>query len=400
MPEFAYTAGNEAGKKISGTLVASDQEELAEKLEELGLFLIQAKEVRAAKSYTLSKKVKRKELLTFTLYLNTLITAGVPLLVGLKQIADQAGESYFKQVIGSLAEDIQGGRSISESMARFPKVFNELYINVIKAGEASGNLEMVLNDLAAFLEWQSDLNKSVKKATIYPCVLIGAVGMLVLVLIVFVFPRFMTMFEGLNMELPGPTRLVIFMSDFLNNYWYVILGSIGVLIAGYIIGYRYEQGRVLIDKYKMRLPIFGSVIMKISVSRFAHYLGLLLRAGINITEAFSIVETLVGNAAIAKVVQTMREMIMGGQRISQAMERHPEFPPLVVQMISVGEMSGKLEDNLNKVSQFYDREVPDAIDKTLGMIQPLIIVFIGGVVILIALAIFLPMFDMSKAVRG
>ncbi len=160
MPEFAYTASRETGEKITGKLLAIDQEELVEKLEELELLLIQAKEIRVAKSYTLSKKVKRKDLLTFTLYLNTLITAGVPLLMGLKQIADQTEDPYFKEVIGSIAEDIRGGRAISESMARFPKVFNELFVNVIRAGETSGNLEMVLNDLAAFLEWQADLNPS------------------------------------------------------------------------------------------------------------------------------------------------------------------------------------------------------------------------------------------------
>jgi type IV pilus assembly protein PilC len=399
MPVFAYTARDEAGKKISGTLPAETQEELAERLEELQLFLVSAKEVHAARTYTLFKRVNRRDLLTFTLYLSTLITAGVPLLVGLRQIADQTKDPYFKKVINEMADDIQGGHSISESMEKHPKVFNELYVSVIKAGEASGNLELVLNDLATFLEWQGELTKSIKKATVYPCVLLGAVGGLVIILITFVFPRFMGIFGEINIELPLPTRVVMSLSDLFNDYGLIMLGVMAILTVSYFITYRYEKGRVLIDKYKMRLPIIGEVIMKISISRFAHYLGVMLRAGIDVTKAFAIVEKLVGNAAIASVVRSMREMIIGGQKISQAMERYHEFPPLVVQMISVGEMSGKLEDNLSKISMFYDREVPEAIDKTLGALQPLLIIFLAGVVIMIALSIFLPMFQMAGALK-
>ncbi|MBI5788873.1 MAG: type II secretion system F family protein [Candidatus Schekmanbacteria bacterium] len=399
MPKYTYHARNDDGDKISGELLANDLDELTEKLEGMNLFLISAKEAHEVKSYTLSKKVKRKDLLTFTIYLNTLISAGVPLLVGLQQIAEQTEDPYFKKVIFSILDDIRGGRNISEAMEKHPKVFDGLYTSVIKAGESSGSLEMVLNDLAAFLEWQDDLNKEVRKATVYPCVLLGTVGSLVLVLIVFVFPRFMKMFTDINMDLPGPTLLVISLSTFVNNYWHLLIGSLVTFIVSYKVAYRYDQGRVFIDRYKMHLPIVGVLVTKIAVSRFAHYLGLMLRAGVSLVESFEIVEKVVGNAAIAQVVHSMRDMVLGGEKISQAMERYTEFPPLVVQMIAVGEMSGKLEDNLNKVSKFYDREVPETIHKTLGAIQPLMIVFMAGVIIIIALAIFLPMFQMAGAAK-
>jgi len=338
-------------------------------------------------------------LLTFTLYLHTMITAGVPLLAGLKQIAEQTENLYMKKVINSLCEDIQAGKKISEAMERFPKVFNELYVSVIRAGEASGKLEVILQDLYNFLEWQDELVKSIRKAMVYPTVVLGAVGSLVIILIVFVFPRFMGMFADIKMELPAPTKLVIFISNFISQYWKVMLGTLAILVVAYIVAYRTPQGKVWIDKYKLRLPIFGPLIKKVSISRFAHYLGVMLRAGINVTEAFAITERLVGNADIANVVRMMREMITGGKKISEAMERFHEFPPLVIQMVSVGEMSGKLEDNLNKVSMFYDREVPEAIQKTLSSVQPLIIIFLAGVVILVALSIFLPMFQMASAIK-
>ena len=401
MPNFAYSACDADGNKVSGTLTAADEYELEVELEKRHLSLVSAKVVHQAKEISFGrKKVSRKELIRFTMYLNTMISAGVPLLAGLSQIGEQAESPYFKQVIKSVSLDIQGGQKISDAMEKHPRAFNKLYTSVIKAGEASGKLEMILKDLIVFLEWQEELHKKIKKATMYPAILFCTVSSLVLVLVVFVFPQFMTMFDGLNIELPGPTVAVINVSDFVRNYWQLIFGSVIVLIASYKIAKRYPGGRYFIDKYKMELPIFGEMVAKVAISRFAHYLGLVLRAGVDITESLTIVQNLVGNEAIARVVQGMREMILGGKKVGEAMERYPVFPPLVVQMIVVGEMSGKLEQNLGKVSEFYDREVPEAIDKCLGTLQPLIIVVMAAVVITVALAIFLPMFMMGQSIRA
>ncbi len=289
---------------------------------------------------------------------------------------------------------------MSEAMSSYPRVFNELFVSVIRVGEASGKMDAVLADLIEFLDWQVKLRGEVKQATTYPLVMISMVCILVGVLIVFVFPPFMKMFLDMKLELPLPTRVVIMVSNGVRTYWLYGITLIITLILTYIISYRYEKGRLLIDRYKLRLPVFGVVMQKISISRFSHYLSLMLRSGIDISQSLTIVERLVGNAAIAQGVKSIRELIIGGVSLSKAMVKCSEFPPLVIQMISVGEISGKLEDNLNKVSRFYDREVPEAIKRTLAIIQPLVIVFMALVVLWIALSIFLPMFSIRSSITG
>ena len=271
-------------------------------------------------------------------------------------------------------------------------------MSVIRAGEASGNLESVLKDLILFLEWQEEIISSIRQATIYPIIVLTAVIGLVVLLMTFVFPRFMVIFEKANVPLPLPTRIVMAVSHFLVHDWgYIIIGVILFIIL-FRIFIKTDTGRHVIDRLKLRIPIFGKLILKINLSRFAHYLGSLIRAGIDITQSLVIVEKVIGNVILADIIRLMRARVQAGEFMSDTLREYPEFPPLVVRMISIGESSGNLEDTLSKVSTFYDREVPVTIKKVFAIFEPLIIVFLASIVLLMALSMFLPLYQMMGVI--
>jgi len=394
MPAFKYRAADNSGKGISGVLSAENEQALQAHLKQMRLTLISAKETKPRKEFRFGGRIKRKELITFTVHLQTIISAGVPIIQGLNDLIEQTGNAYFKHILEDVRASIQAGSSLSEALGRYPRAFSALYVSVIQAGEASGNLESVLKDLTAFLEWQEEIISSIRQATIYPIIVLTAVIGLVILLMTFVFPRFTVIFEQTNVPLPLPTRIVMAISHFLVHDWgYLILGIILFVILFRMFS-KTDTGRHVIDRLKLSIPIFGTLILKINLSRFAHYLGALIRAGIDITQSLIIVEKVIGNVILADIIRLMRARVQAGEFMSDTLREYPEFPPLVVRMISIGESSGNLEDTLGKVSTFYDREVPVTIKKVFAIFEPLVIVFLASIVLLMALSMFLPLYQM------
>lgn len=398
MPAFKYKAVDLNGKHISGILYAEDEKNLQENLRRTNLYLISARETKPPKEVRLWRKVKRKDLLTFSVHLQTIVSAGIPIIQGLGDLIDQTGNPTFKKVLEDVRAAIQSGSSLSEALEKHPKAFSDLYVSVIRAGETSGNLDSVLTDLIGFLEWQEEIISSIRQATIYPIIVLTAVTGLVILLMTFVFPRFTVIFEKANVPLPLPTRIVMAASHFLVNDWPYLIGGFIIFLILFRMFIKTDAGRHVVDRLKLKIPIFGKLILKINLSRFSHYLGTLIRAGIDITQSLIIVEKVIGNVILSDIIHITRARVQAGEFMSDSLREYPQFPPLVIRMISIGESSGNLEETLGKVSTYYDREVPVTIKKVFAIFEPLIIVFLASIVLLMALSMFLPLYQMMGVI--
>jgi len=398
MPSFTYKAKNEYGKTIKGTLIASNEDQLAASLDQIGLYLISAKKTKIAELYLSWESIKRKDLITFTVHLSTTLSAGIPILQSLQDLIEQSEKPRFKNIIEDVSSNIQAGSSLSEALSKHPKVFSELYVSMVKAGETTGNVDKVLTDLVSFLEWQEALAMDVKQATIYPVFVLSAVISLVVLLMTFVFPRFTVIFERTNAPLPLPTRVVMGISHFTTSYWFIIVLVVMALIVSHRLTVKTPGGRYLFDKLKLKLPVFGNLLRKIALSRFSHHFGALLKAGVEIYHSLMVTEKVVGNTVIAKVISSARDYISAGESLSESLKKGNEFPSLVIRMIAIGESSGNLDKTLGKVSQYYDREVPITIKKVFAVFEPIVIASLAVVVLGMALSMFLPLYQMLNLV--
>jgi len=398
MPAFKYKAVDQNGKHISGILYADNEKNLQENLRRTNLYLISAQETKPPKEVRLWRKVKRKDLLTFSVHLQTIVSAGIPIIQGLGDLIDQTGNPTFKKVLEDVRSAIQAGSSLSEALEKHPKAFSDLYVSVIHAGETSGNLDSVLTDLIGFLEWQEEIISSIRQATIYPIIVLTAVTGLVILLMTFVFPRFTAIFEKANVPLPLPTRIVMAISHFLVNDWPYLIGGFILFLILFRMFIKTDAGRHTFDRLKLKIPIFGKLILKINLSRFSHYLGTLIRAGIDITQSLFIVEKVIENVILSDIIRITRARVQAGEFMSDSLREYPQFPPLVIRMISIGESSGNLEETLGKVSSYYDREVPATIKKVFAIFEPLVIVFLASIVLLMALSMFLPLYQMMGVI--
>ena len=398
MPSFTYKAKDEYGRTIKGALIASNEDQLAASLDHIGLYLISAKKTKIAESYLSWERIKRKDLITFTVHLSTTLSAGIPILQSLQDLIEQSEKTRFKNIIEDVSRNIRAGSSLSEALSKHPKVFSELYVSMVKAGETTGNVDKVLNDLVAFLEWQELLAMDVKQATIYPAFVLSAVISLVVLLMTFVFPRFTVIFERTNVPLPLPTRVVMGISHFTTSYWFIIVLVVIALIVSHRLAVKTAGGRYLFDKLKLKLPVFGNLLRKIALSRFSHHFGALLKAGVEIYHSLMVTEKVVGNTVIAKVISSARDYISAGESLSESLKKGNEFPSLVIRMIAIGESSGNLDKTLGKVSQYYDREVPITIKKVFAVFEPIVIASLAVVVLGMALSMFLPLYQMLNLV--
>ncbi|MEE9200362.1 MAG: type II secretion system F family protein [Candidatus Brocadiales bacterium] len=404
MPPYDYTAIDDYGKTVKGTLGAGDEEELATKLSEMGYYLLtathpkegkkkKAKRQRGPRGAIYIGRVKQTEVITFTHHLSTVLSAGIPIIQGLDDLVEQTDDARFKAILAEVRDDVQGGSALSDAMAKHPKAFTELYVNLLKAGEASGEIDRVLTEIAKFLEWQEELRAEIKQITIYPAVVFSAIVLLVGYLFAFVFPKFTKILEQLNVPLPLPTVIVISVSEFTKNYWYFILIGIGALIATINIIIRFPWGKYAFDKFKLKIPIFGTLLRKIALSRFSHFLALLYSAGVDILQALAVVEKVVGNEVIARVIRNAQDQVRAGKRLSEPLRASKEFPPMVVRMVEIGEISGQLDKTLQKVSEFYDREIPQTVKKVFAAFEPIMIVILAGIVLLVAVSMYLPLYS-------
>lgn len=385
---------------MNGITLAENEEQLALTLREMDLYLVRAKQEDASSPIYITRPVKRREIINFTVHLAAAIGAGIPILQAFEDLEHQTMNRRLVRTLQIIMEDLRGGASLSDALSRHPQVFSDIYVSMIRAGEASGSLVQVLQHLTDFLEWQDGLVSEIRRATIYPATILIAVVALIGVLMGFVFPRILPVILSLKVPLPFITRAVMAVADFVRHGWYwILLGSVSFFAFMRLLK-RSEGGLFLVDAIKLRLPVVGDLVEKICLSRFAHHLGILLSTGVDISQSLSITERVVGNAVIARALSEVKEKVTQGGSLWRSLQDTGVFPPLVVRMVFVGETTGTIDSTLARVTDFYDREIPATVKKLFAVLEPLIIIILAAIVLLVALSIFIPLYGALGRVGG
>ena len=407
MPLFSYQARAKDGAKMQGEIDAIDVNAVAAQLKSLGVFPLNITEKKESKFDSLSsmeisfgKKeiITNEELVFLSRQLYTLTKANVPILTALTGLEESASSSGLKKVISGLRRSLDEGVDLTTAMQRQDDVFPELFIGLVRIGETTGNLPIVFGDLSEYLLKEQETTRKIKSALRYPMIVLAIIAIGMVVVSVFVLPQFTKMFESFNAELPLPTRILIGFSDFIINYWYVCL-AIPIIITAAVKKYlSTESGKMKWETKQLSLPLFGDLIMKATISRFAHSLAITGRAGVPMEQALGIIGPTVGNAHIEEKIKEMRLGVERGESISLNIKRMKIFPPMVVQMISVGEDSGSLDEMVTEIADYYERELDYAVGALTAAIEPVVIIFVAGLVLVLALGIFLPMISLLGSI--
>jgi general secretion pathway protein F len=409
MPVYDYSALDTKGKTISGIIDADGTASARQKIRAAGNYPVSLKEVQAdntdrdeTSSFNISKfftRVRPAEVSIMTRQLATLIGAGFPLVTALESLQIQVQSTGLKTKIAKIKGDIVEGSSFANALEKHPTLFSSIYINMVRAGETSGTLEIVLERLADITENQQELNNRVVTAMIYP-ILIMLIGTLILIfLFIYVIPNITSIFEDMRQQLPLPTQILIGMSELFKSFWWVL----AILAVGALVGFRQfrqsEKGRHWSDRMLLRLPIVGPLARKLAAARFARTLGSLLDNGVSMMPSMEIVKNIVGNVFIANAVEEATVEVGKGQGLGNALQSDLAFPPMAIQMIQVGEQSGNLEEMLNKVADVFEKEVETTLMRLTAMLEPVMVLLMAGVVLFIILSICLPIFEMRTLVR-
>ncbi|MFC1704133.1 type II secretion system F family protein [Candidatus Omnitrophota bacterium] len=397
MPLFKYVAKDQSAKTVSGKLIADSRDVVIDELRKRKLIIISVNE--AAQRASIFKvgggKVTPEDLVVFSRQLATMVDAGIPLMQSLDALKDQMASGEFKRVLASLRDDIETGSSLSSAFAKYPHAFDNLFINMVRAGESSGMLNVVLDRLSNYMEKTIALQRKIKSAMIYPSIVISFAVIITSVLMIKVVPTFENIFTMLEGKLPIPTVILIAVSNLFRKYFFYMVGVIILLVFLASRYYRTEKGRYRIDKLKLRLPVMGALFTKVAISRFSRTLATLIQSGVPILASLEIVSTTTGNRVIEDAVNNVRTNVREGESIAVPLIRSGVFPPMVTRMISVGEQTGELEKMLGKIADFYDDQVDTAVAGLASMIEPLIIAFLGIVVGGIVIALFLPILKIT-----
>ena len=405
MLNFVYKARDDSGKLVKGVLAAEDETDLFNRLKTMGYFLTSSKaSFTAPKTQSAAKEqghFSQIELLNFTTQVAISLDAGIPLLTVLKDLGSNSSKKTVKFIVEDLARKVESGCTFKEALAAHPKSFSLLFVSIVGAGESTGKLAFVIEDLSKIIEWQLDLKSKVKEASIYPVILFTAMVGVVTVLMATVIPKFKDMFTELDVELPLATKLVLAAS----KVWWVPLVTIIIAVIVWVLISLKPKGRYQLDKFKLKIPVMGDLLTKIALSRFCHTFALGLRSGVNVFNALGIASEVTGNIYLAQSVAKAKDYVNVGEKISTALvmsskDAGGKFPDIVIRMINVGEQTGNLANTLDKVNQYYDKEVPAAVKKIFALIEPVMILFMGVVVGGIALAVFLPLTKLISAVGG
>ena len=401
MGEFQWTGTNRQGRTLNGTMEAKSRGEVKDILEGRGVVVTNIKGGFDMSTFgVIGSGVKSKELSTFTRQFSVMINAGLPLVGCLQILGRQQENKIFKNMIVEVTNDVEKGGTLAESLGRHKKVFTELYVNMVAAGEQGGILDTILSRLADYLEAAASLQSKIKSAMMYPVIVLIVVLVATLAMLLFVIPIFEKMFEDMGGELPTITQIVVDMSDFVQNYVIFILLGIGGIIFAYNAYYKTNSGQKVIDTIKLSLPVFGPINRKMSIARFTRTLGTLTSSGVAILDGLNITAKTAGNRVISDAIMKARVSISGGENIAGPLEESRVFPTMVTQMIAVGEETGGLDEMLVKVADFYDEEVNVLVDGMASTIEPLMIVFLGGFVGFLVIAMYMPIFDMIQQVGG
>ncbi len=398
MPQFTYTARDQKGDLKTATIEATNREDVVQQLRRLRMNVVKVEEQSKAKQKT-GGSISMRDIVIFTRQFSTMINSGLPLVQALDILSKQSENKALQAVTRQIVFDVESGHTVADALAKHPKAFSDLYVNMVAAGEAGGILDTILMRLATFMEKNDALVRKVKGAMIYPGVIMSVAAIAITVLLVFVIPVFKNMFGSVGLALPLPTRIVIMLSEFLIGYWYAILGVI--VGGGYGLKryYATSNGQLAIDRALLRFPVLGDVIRKSAVSRFTRTLGTLISSGVSILDGLEITAKTAGNRVIQDAIMASRSSIAGGDTISAPLAKSAVFPPMVISMIAVGEQTGGLDEMLAKIADFYDEEVDAAVSGLLALLEPVMIVFLGVVVGGMVVAMYLPIFDMINAVQ-
>jgi type IV pilus assembly protein PilC len=399
MPKFIYVGVTSNGKQTKGEIQAANKNEVISLLRKKKIRAISINAKQISFNLNFSSGIKLQEISRFTRQLAAMTSAGLPLVQCLDILVSQTETKTFAQKIQQISSDIQVGSTLADALSKHPQIFNSLYCNMVAAGEASGNLDGVLNRVAEYQEKNEDLRRKIKGALTYPAVVSIIAVIVTIVMLTFIVPTFAQMFTDLGGTLPLPTRIVMSLSNFVRQYILLVFLAIIGMIIGYVFYSKTESGRYNIDALLLKLPVFGDLVRKSSISRFSQTLSTLLTSGVTILEALSITAKTAGNKVVEKGLFRTLERISGGLTIAEPLKDTGVFPPMVIQMIAVGEKTGDLSGMLSKISDFYKEEVDAAVDALTSIIEPIMIVMLGALVGGMLIAMYLPMFSMITAIQ-
>jgi len=403
MPQtYDYKVRDRTGSMVTGQLVGDSETLVLQRLREMGMTPVEVKKAGTGMKMEINLRpgrVKLKTIAVFCRQFATMVNSGLPILRSLSILADQTDNQELEKVLVQARTDVEQGSSLSGALAKHPKAFNNLFISMIKAGETGGVLDDVLLSLADQIEKEVELRRQIKSAMTYPVVVVALVMLILTAMLLFVVPQFETIYTNLGGTLPLPTRILLGISNAFRNYWYIF--GLGVAV-GSVLFRRYKKtdaGRARVDAAKIRVPVFGPLFHKVALARFASTLGMLLRAGVPILQALDNVKETVNNRVIADAIDDVKTSVREGESIAKPLGKHKVFPPMVVQMMAVGEETGAVDTMLDKVAQFYNNEVTATVDALTSLIEPLLIAVIGGAVGAAVVALYMPMFNIINLIQ-
>lgn len=405
MATFAYVGRSKSGAVKKGELVAKSRDEAVEQLRKQSVVVTSLEEKAAQEgfSFKVGGGVSEKDLVVFTRQFGTMINAGLPLIQCLEILSNQSENAALRKSVGAIKVQVEGGSTFSDALRRHPKVFDDLYVNMVHAGEVGGLLDTILGRLSKYIEKAMKLKGQIKSAMVYPASILGIAFIVIAVLMIFVIPVFEKMFKDMSggkVALPGPTQLVIDMSNFAQSSWYIILGGIILAVVAFKKYYATAKGKYQIDKLLLKLPVFGDLVRKASVAKFTRTLGTLITSGVPLLDALTICAKTSGNKIIEEALVNARVSISGGKTISEPLAKSQVFPKMVTHMIAVGESTGALDAMLGKIADFYEDEVDQAVASLTALLEPMMMVFLGVLIGFIVVAMYLPIFTMANAISS
>ena len=403
MPVYKWVAVTKRGRTLKGEIEAADEKiaRLQLKRRNLTVKKIKQKPKDLFENVSfLQPRVTKKDIVVFTRQFSTMIDAGLPLVQGLTILAEQSDNRTFKNILKQVTKDVEGGSTLAEALKKHPNVFDDLFVNLVAAGEVGGILDTILQRLAAYIEKAEKLRAKIKGAMTYPIVVMCIAILVIAVILIFVIPVFEDMFASVGSALPAPTQLVVNLSRFVKGNILYIIGALVALFWGFRVYRKSEKGRKQTDALFLKLPIFGPLLKKVAVARFTRTLGTMISSGVPILDALEIVAKTSGNKVLEEVILEVRGSIAEGQTIAEPLGETDIFPSMVIQMISVGEATGALDTMLEKIADFYDDEVDTAVEALTSMLEPMLMVFLGGSIGGLVVAMYLPIFQMAGALAG
>jgi type IV pilus assembly protein PilC len=400
MAVFTYKGRSSAGA-VTGEIEADSRPAATAALRAKGVLATEVKEKKgkAEAKKKIGGKVKDRELAIFTRQFSVMIDSGLPIAQALNILAEQSESKPLREVTAIIAKEIESGSTLAEAFRKYPRIFDDLFTNLIEAGESGGVLDVVLQRLSTYIEKAAALKAKVKSAMVYPITIISVAVLVVMFMMIFIIPTFAKMFRDLGQDLPLPTHIVLGISDFIRGYWWAMAAGIYGFIFAFKKYYATDKGSMVVDTYSLKVPVMGMLIRKVAVARFTRTLGTLISSGVAILEALRITARSAGNRLVEKSVMAARTAVAGGRTLTDPLRSSPVFPPMVVHMISVGETTGALDAMLQKIADFYEEEVDNAVSALTSLLEPLMIVFLGVCVGGIVVAMYMPIFKMVTLVK-